>query len=353
MADRYWVGGTATWDATAGTKWATTSGGAGGAAVPTSADNVFFDAASGAVTITLSGTRPCANFDTTGFTGAFSGTATPILQVSGNFTLGAGMTWNSSMATVQILAASNITTNGVAIRAFTIGSAGGTCTLQDALNCSSSNLGISGTLNGILDTNGFSVTCGAVVSNSAGARTLTLGASTITCIAATLAIDFQNTGSFTFSGASSTWLFTSTGTITTNMGGFTYGSITVSAGASASQSVAFGTMTCNVLTLNAPRSLSVGGTITATSWVFSGFSTSVPCLIISNTPGTQRTISVASGAVTFPPGAIRDILGTGGATFAANDNYDIGNNSGITFAAPGGGAAGLLSHPGFSGGMAA
>jgi hypothetical protein len=29
MANRYWVGGTATWDATAGTKWATTSGGAG------------------------------------------------------------------------------------------------------------------------------------------------------------------------------------------------------------------------------------------------------------------------------------------------------------------------------------
>ena len=29
MADRYWVGGTASWDGTAGTKWATTSGGAG------------------------------------------------------------------------------------------------------------------------------------------------------------------------------------------------------------------------------------------------------------------------------------------------------------------------------------
>ena len=31
MADRYWVGGTAAWDGTAGTKWALTSGGAGGA----------------------------------------------------------------------------------------------------------------------------------------------------------------------------------------------------------------------------------------------------------------------------------------------------------------------------------
>ena len=42
MADRYWVGGTANWDGTAGTKWATSSGGLGGASVPTSADDVFF-----------------------------------------------------------------------------------------------------------------------------------------------------------------------------------------------------------------------------------------------------------------------------------------------------------------------
>ena len=65
MADRYWVGGTATWDATVGTKWSTTSGGAGGASVPTSADNVFFDANSGAVTVTVSGTRVCLSLNTT------------------------------------------------------------------------------------------------------------------------------------------------------------------------------------------------------------------------------------------------------------------------------------------------
>ena len=53
MASRYWVGGTATWDATAGTKWAATSGGAGGQTVPGAADIVFFDANSGANTVTL------------------------------------------------------------------------------------------------------------------------------------------------------------------------------------------------------------------------------------------------------------------------------------------------------------
>src|SRR4051812_837130 len=73
MASRYWVGGSASWDATAGTKWSTTSGGAGGAAVPTSSDDVFLDANSGNVTVTLTaGGRPCRNFDCTGFTGTLA-----------------------------------------------------------------------------------------------------------------------------------------------------------------------------------------------------------------------------------------------------------------------------------------
>ena len=55
MADRYWVGGSGTWSST--TKWSATSGGASGASVPTTADNVIFDANSdaglGAITVTL------------------------------------------------------------------------------------------------------------------------------------------------------------------------------------------------------------------------------------------------------------------------------------------------------------
>ena len=73
MANRYWVGGTATWDGTAGTKWALTSGGAGGQAVPTSADTVFFDANSGANTVTIgSGTAVCSTLTMTGFTGTLA-----------------------------------------------------------------------------------------------------------------------------------------------------------------------------------------------------------------------------------------------------------------------------------------
>lgn len=55
MATYYWVGGSGTWDNTTTTNWSLTSGGAGGAGVPTTADNVIFDSASNATgyTVTL------------------------------------------------------------------------------------------------------------------------------------------------------------------------------------------------------------------------------------------------------------------------------------------------------------
>lgn len=99
MANRYWVGGSATWDATAGTKWATASGGAGGAAVPTASDDVFFDANSGSVTVTVSGTRVGLSLNCTGFTGTLDGSGS--LTISGNVTFVAGMTLNITGALLQ------------------------------------------------------------------------------------------------------------------------------------------------------------------------------------------------------------------------------------------------------------
>jgi len=63
MADRYWVGGSGSWNST--TKWSTTSGGASGASVPTSADNAIFNASSGSgsthYTVTVTANSTCAN----------------------------------------------------------------------------------------------------------------------------------------------------------------------------------------------------------------------------------------------------------------------------------------------------
>lgn len=87
MANRYWVGGSASWDGTAGTKWALTDGGAGGQAIPTSTDDVFFTATSGAVTVTLvSGWDSCKNLNCTGFTGTLTSSSFCYINIYGDAT---------------------------------------------------------------------------------------------------------------------------------------------------------------------------------------------------------------------------------------------------------------------------
>src|SRR4051794_11955215 len=108
MANRFWVGGTASWDGTAGTKWSTTSGGAGGSAVPTAADDVFFSNLSTG-TCTLSGSQVCRSLDFNGFTGTFVHTAATSITIgdatvgSGNraLRLVSGMTYTRSNATTS------------------------------------------------------------------------------------------------------------------------------------------------------------------------------------------------------------------------------------------------------------
>ncbi len=133
MANRFWVGGTANWDGTAGTKWALTSGGAGGQAVPTSADDVFFDAASGAVTCTVSASASCLSLNFTGFTGTFAGTS-PV-NTFGNVVVATGMTWTHT-GTLQFTGGvtQTLTSNGKTLSSLVqITAAGTTLSLSDAL----------------------------------------------------------------------------------------------------------------------------------------------------------------------------------------------------------------------------
>jgi hypothetical protein len=103
MANRYWVGGTDTWDNTAGSKWSLTSGGAGGETVPTTADDVFFDANSGANTVTIGITAPTRTLTMTGFTGTLAfGTNKIQIALSGTATVFTGATTYSVTGTPLI-----------------------------------------------------------------------------------------------------------------------------------------------------------------------------------------------------------------------------------------------------------
>ncbi len=177
MADRYWVGGTASWDGTAGAKWALTSGGAGGEAVPTTADDVFFDAASGAVTVTVGASSACLDIDFTGFTGTFAGSSA--LEVRGSWIGDAGVTrtYNGTV-TFSATDSRTITSNGMALDgALTFNGSGGTWALQDNLTTGATRATTLTT--GTLDINGQVLSTGTFSSSNSNVRTLDFGAGTL------------------------------------------------------------------------------------------------------------------------------------------------------------------------------
>ena len=110
MADRYWVlGGTGNYNST--TNWSATSGGASGASVPSTADNVFFDASSGSGTVTINVASNCANLVLTGFTGTIAFTNN--LTVNGTvLNFGTGGYAISGASNLRLLTAMTITSNG-------------------------------------------------------------------------------------------------------------------------------------------------------------------------------------------------------------------------------------------------
>jgi hypothetical protein len=171
MANRYWVGGNAAWDGTVGTKWATTSGGSGGASVPTSTDDVFFDAASGAITCTIStGNTGAKSITCTGFTGDLTGTAS--LSVSGGITLVAGMTYSYTGA-LSLIGTGTVTSAGKTLGNTTVNGAGITVTLGG-------NTTLGATLiftltQGTIDLAGYTLSTGVFSSSNTSTRSIAFG----------------------------------------------------------------------------------------------------------------------------------------------------------------------------------
>lgn len=116
MAARFWVGGHPTNDnwnqaGSGTTNWSATSGGAGGASVPTSTDDVTFDGAGGGnSTATISATITVLSFTVTGgYTSTITHNA--VLTVAGNVTLNTSYTIAGSSG-LTINATSTITSGG-------------------------------------------------------------------------------------------------------------------------------------------------------------------------------------------------------------------------------------------------
>lgn len=107
MANRFWVGGTGTWDDTSTANWSATSGGAAGASAPTNADAAIFDANSGtAALVTVAATATCASctVNKSDINLSLSGSCT----FAGAFTLTTGtLTLNTYVLTCATVSSSN------------------------------------------------------------------------------------------------------------------------------------------------------------------------------------------------------------------------------------------------------
>jgi hypothetical protein len=256
--DRYWVGGTGTWNTSSTTNWSATSGGGSGASVPTVADSVFFDQA-GTYTVTMTGALACLDITVSAGTVTFATGTTPTLNVRGSMSLLAGTVW-SSTGTITFSSTTTgrtVTTNGVTISGvIDFNGVGGGWTLGSALSTSAlANIGVTVTA-GTFDTGNYNLTARFFSSSNSNTRTVNLGSSTITLNNDTAtSISFLTSTGLTFNAGTSSFVITTPGTV--NGGGQTFYNISFTSTSSANVRAITGANTFNNLAITGPSSAGV------------------------------------------------------------------------------------------------
>ena len=351
MADRYWVGGTGTWNGTNTANWSTSDGGASGASVPTSADNVFFTALSNtgtsAFTVTLATVAAnCLSWDSTGVDGTLTVAGSVALNVYGSMSLKATQhTWNKSGNINFLGTTTGLTcnTNGISFASENIlfNGVGGYYTLTSAIAGFRIYL-----RNGTLNTNGFAVTVSnLVIGDVFTTRSLICGSSTIT-ISSTY--DATATTGLTFDAGTST--FASAGGLTFISGGLTYYNISVTRTTVGSSITFSGPLNCTnfsavaITTTTASDcrriELGFGTTMTCTgSFTINGGPDRNTRTMFSGPKslGTWNygriTVSAASYSVADVNFHGIDFVGAG-APVTGTSISDHGANTGVTFTSP-------------------
>jgi hypothetical protein len=350
MADRYWVGGAGTWDASSTTNWSTSSGGAGGASAPTVADNVIFDALSNATgyTVTVGTNAACLDLNAIGpLTGnvTFSAGATARIDCRGSFTFlpspTATVTWTGSAGALVTFSATTtgktVTTNGVNLTAtnITFNGVGGAWTLGSALTIGTSqNLIVT---NGTFNTGNYNITGASFAVNAVGTQVINLGSSTLTLSNGATPLTFSQTAGLTFNAGTSS-IVCSGASPTFAGGGQTFYNVSFTSNASGTSTIT-GANTFNNLnqtSINATgirvvilgANQTVNGTLT-----FGAANTAIRrILVISDVIGTQRTITLNGTLATLADVDFRNIATAG--TVGTWSGTRLGNalgNSGITF----------------------
>jgi hypothetical protein len=314
MADRYWVGGTGNWADTA--RWSTSSGGSGGASVPTSSDNAFFDGSSGTGVATVQpGSNNCAALNCTGYTGTLALNWT--LSVFGNLTFSAGMTFTPGThgitVNVPISTTYTVTSAGKTFYGFST-SGSGLVQLSGSLTSNTVFLQSNFTTanNTITTTRYFDHTSG----------TLTFGSSTL------------NIGTFFEANSGHTVL---AGTSTINAasfrgGGYTYSTVNLSGGGSITGANTFTTLNIAAPAATGTVTYTLDSNQTTSTFVCAGASYIRRIFLCSDTRGTARTIAVTT-YTTKQHVDFRDITASGGTPWTGTGLGNASGNTNITFGA--------------------
>lgn len=333
MANRYWInGGSGDWDDTA--NWSSTSGGAGGASVPTSADNVFFDANSNFFPsdfLVILNVASCNNFDASACAETVTVYGYDNLKVYGNLTLSSTFSIESTVSggyyqmTVQMYGTADLTLNDSII--FAPVYAYGDVTLQSSGTISLVYAPTGGTLN----TNNYDLITGRFLVYTGGMTTL--GTSTITT--RRLVSSAGDTSSSEFYASPSN-LSSSSATIVIEGtsgsfkgGGGTYSTVTLSA----NTTTVTGDNTIGTLNLTAGITANFASSSNNTITSFAILSSSASNTTLqSSSSGTRFTLTKTSGSVSESKLSIQDSAATGGASWVAGSgSQDLGNNTGWVF----------------------
>jgi hypothetical protein len=345
MADRYWVGGTGTWNNVSTANWSATSGGPTGASPPVAGDDVFFNSASNGTSYTVnmtSGTFAYRNITIDGpligivtFSNGPSAThnisGSVAVAASGVASLGNNL-WGATNLTATT-SGQTISLNGNTFASLTFNGVGGAWTITTNGSSSSNTTLTAGTLN--FDPVTWTVGNDFTSSNS-NVRSLNLGSATINV---NDDWTFTTTTNLTFSAGTSTINMIGTSTAVFSGGGLTYNTVNFApVGTGANQDINGANTFANVSFLAPTGSSSYNSYQIANNLVITGTLTATGptairrIFLCSNTITT--TITLTAGAVALAHVDFQNITVAGTAAPATGTGLgDAGGNSGITFPA--------------------
>ena len=339
MADRYWVGGSGTWNTTNTTNWSTADGGAGGASVPTSTDDVYFTPSSGTGTVTVSGTVVCQGLLTGlfGITNLGFSASGATIQAYTFFELNGvsgGFTGNPA---VQLLGGldGSLEPSGRSLGPITVNKTSGSVAVYVG-GAVTSTVAITIT-QGTFTTNDYNVTAASLSSSNTNTRTINLGSSTVTLQGAgAVKVNFATSTGLTFNAGTSS-IVISTGGTQFDGGGRTFYNVSYTSTTSTSWTVnganTFNNLTIAGITSSGVNAVSISAdqTINGTLTLSAGTNATMRTFVRSNTIGTTRTLTCAAVA-SLTDIDFRDITIAGAAAPVSGTRLgDCKGNSGITF----------------------